>query len=91
MKYDHMIKYKGQYYAAGTEVPVAHSVSVELTDNVPDGALDTDADGSVNAYDAEGNGVGTVDAEKVAELQEQAGEAFAEQDKPKRGRKPKEE
>lgn len=91
MKYDHMVKRNGVYYAAGTEVPVAASVRVEMTDDVPDGALDTNADGSVNAYDAEGNVVGTVDAETVAELQEQAGNAFEVQDKPKRGRKSKEE
>lgn len=91
MKYGYTVKKNGVLYAPGMDVPGEPSVKVELTDNVPDGALDANADGSVNAYDAEGNGVGTVDAEKVAELQEQAGEAFAEQDKPKRGRKPKEE
>lgn len=36
------------------------------TDDVPDGALQTNPDGSVNAYDADGNKVGTVDAETVA-------------------------
>ena len=39
-----------------------------LTDNVPEGALETNPDGSVNAYDENGNKVGTVDAEMVAEL-----------------------
>ena len=34
-----------------------------LTDNVPEGALQTNPDGSVNTYDADGNKVGTVDAE----------------------------
>lgn len=91
MKYDHMVKYKGEYYPAGTDVPVGNSVKAELTNDVPDGALDTNVDGSVNAYDEEGNVVGTVDAETVAELQKQAGEALEEQDKPKRGRKSKEE
>ena len=91
MKFDHMVKYSGKYFAAGMEVPIAAPVKVELTNDVPDGALDTNADGSVNAYDAEGNVVGTVSAEKVAELQEQAGEALEEQDKPKRGKKFKEE
>lgn len=33
-----------------------------LTDEVPEGALTTNEDGSVNAYDNEGNKVGTVDA-----------------------------
>ena len=91
MKFDHMVKYKGEYYPTGAEVPVDSPVKVELTNDVPDGTLDTNADGSVNAYDADGNVVGNVDAEKVAELQEQAGETFEEQDKPKRGRKSKEE
>lgn len=90
MKYDHLVKFNGEYYPAGTDVPVGTPVSVEMTDDVPDGALDTNADGSVNAYDEEGNVVGAVSAEEVEQLQEQAGEAFEEQDKPKRGRKPKE-
>ena len=33
-----------------------------LTDNVPEDALQTNPDGSVNAFDADGNKVGTVDA-----------------------------
>ena len=94
MKIDHLVKHNGEYYPAGTEVPVGNSIKVETTNNVPDGALDANTDGSVNAYDAEGNVVGTVDAETVAKLQEQAGEAFTEEDaeqgKLKRGRKPKE-
>ena len=90
MKYDHMVKRNGVYYAAGTEVPAISAVKVELTDNVPDGALETNADGSVEAYDADGNVVGTVSAEEVTDLQEQAGETIEELDKPKRGRKPKE-
>lgn len=91
MKYPYMVNFEGKYYPAGTDVPVGDSVVVSLTNNVPDGALDTNADGSVNAYDAEGNVVGTVDAETVAKLQEQAGESLQEEDKPKRGRKSKEE
>jgi len=39
-----------------------------LTDNIPDGALQTNPDGSVNAYDADGNKVGTVDAETVEKM-----------------------
>lgn len=39
-----------------------------LTDNVPEGALQTNPDESVNTYDADGNKVGTVDAATVAEL-----------------------
>ena len=90
MKYETNVIHKGVFYPAGTDVPVGAPVSVEMTDDVPDGALDTNADGSVNSYDEEGNVVGAVSAEEVEQLQEQAGEAFEEQDKPKRGRKPKE-
>lgn len=39
-----------------------------LTDNVTDGALQTNPDGSVNAYDADGNKVGTVEAETVEKM-----------------------
>ena len=39
-----------------------------LTDNVPEGALQTNPDGSVNTYDADGNKVGTVDAETVEKM-----------------------
>lgn len=39
-----------------------------LTDNVPEGALQTNPDGSVNAYDADGNKTGTVDAETLKEM-----------------------
>ena len=90
MKYDYLVKFNGEYYPAGTDVPVGSPVIVEMTDDVPDGALDANADGSVNAYDEEGNVIGAVSSEEVEQLQEQAGEAFEEQDKPKRGRKPKE-
>lgn len=38
------------------------------TDNVPEGALNTNPDGSVNAYDENGNPAGTVDAATVAEM-----------------------
>lgn len=98
MKYDHLVKFNGEYYPAGTEVPMGNVSEVELTDNVPDSALEENADGSVNAYDAAGNKIGTVDGKTVEQLQEDTGEAFqkqqsdaAESDKPKRGRKPKEE
>lgn len=37
-----------------------------LTDDVPDGALQTNPDGSVRAFDDDGNPVGTVDAATVA-------------------------
>lgn len=39
-----------------------------LTDHVPEGALETNADGSVNAYDEDSNLAGTVDAENISKL-----------------------
>lgn len=39
-----------------------------LTDDIPEGALQTNPDGSVNTYDADGNKVGTVDAETVEKM-----------------------
>ena len=39
-----------------------------LADNVPEEALNTNPDGSVNAYDENGNSAGTVDAATAAEL-----------------------
>lgn len=41
-----------------------------LTDDVPEGALQTNADGSVVAFDADGKPVGTVDAVTVTEITE---------------------
>lgn len=35
------------------------------TDNVPDGALQQNPDGSFNTYDAAGNKVGTISAEEA--------------------------
>ena len=55
--------------AAGTEATVWDEkgvVVIGMTDNVPEGALQTNPDGSVNTYDADGNKVGTVNAETVA-------------------------
>ena len=39
-----------------------------LTDDIPEGALQTNPDGSVNTYDADGNKTGTVDAETLKEM-----------------------
>lgn len=86
MKYPHIVVKNGVWYPAGTEVPEDAPVKVELTDDVPKGALEENPDGSVNAYNEDGDVVGTVSAE-VAELQKQAGEAFDEPEKAKRGRK----
>lgn len=55
--------------AAGTEATVWDEkgvVVIGMTENVPEGALQTNPDGSDNAYDADGNKVGTVDAATVA-------------------------
>lgn len=98
MKYPHIVVRDGVWYPAGTEVPVGEPMKVELTDNVPDGALDEHPDGSIKAYDEAGNKVGTVSAEEVEQLQREAGEMLPEQSEsvakePKqanRGRKPKE-
>lgn len=77
MKYSHIVVKDGVWYPAGTDVPVGAPASVEMTDDVPDGAL----------YDNED---GTVSTEDVEQLQEQAGESLEKQEKSKRGRKPKE-
>ena len=77
MKYGYTVKKDGVLYPAGTEVPVGEPIGVELTDDVPEGALDVNPDGSVNAYDENGNVVEKVDAETVKELQEEAGKQFS--------------
>lgn len=41
-----------------------------MTDTVPEGALDADADGNVPTYDAEGNQVGTATPEEIAKAEE---------------------
>lgn len=91
MKYGYAVKKNGILYAPGMEVPGDTPIKVEPINDVPHGALETNADGSVNTYDEAGNVVGTLSAEEIEELQEEAGAAFEEQDKPKRGRKSKEE
>ena len=91
MKFDHLVKFNGVYYPAGTEVPVGvHAVKVGLTDDVPVGALEDNEDGSVNVYNEDGNKVGTASAEEVEKILEEAGEVATELEKPKRGRKSKE-
>lgn len=87
MKYPYMVNKSGVYYPAGTEVPEDTPIEMELTDDVPDGALETNADGSVNAYDKEGNLAGTVDADTVKTLEENAGKALKEQAKSKGSKK----
>jgi hypothetical protein len=41
-----------------------------MTDKVPEGALDTDADGNVPTYDADGNQVGTATPEEIKAAEE---------------------
>lgn len=41
-----------------------------MTDEVPEGAMDTDADGSVPTYDADGNLVGTATPEEIKAAEE---------------------
>lgn len=69
--------------AAGTEATVWDEkgvVVIGMTDNVPEGALQTNPDGSVNAYDADGNKVGTVDAATVAAVTGNTGAGDGQQD-----------
>lgn len=69
--------------AAGTEATVWDEkgvVVIGMTENVPDGALQTNPDGSVNAYDADGNKVGTVDAATVAAVTGNTGAGSGQQD-----------
>lgn len=77
MKYSYIVIKDGVWYSAGTDVPAETSVSVEKTDDVPDGALDGNEDGAVSTEDVE-------------QLRKQAGEALEKQEKTKCGRKPKE-
>lgn len=42
-----------------------YPLAVELTDDVPDGAMEENPDGSINAYDDEGQAAGTVAPEDV--------------------------
>lgn len=41
---------------------------VGMTDNVPEGALEENPDGTVNTYDADGNKIGTISKEEVENL-----------------------
>ena len=77
MKYSHIVIKDGVWYPAGADVPVGSPTNAEMTGNVPDGAPDTNADGSVNAYDEDGNVAGTVSAEKAENLQEESGKTYS--------------
>ena len=54
-----------------------------LTDDVPEGALQTNPDGSINTYDADGNKTGTVDAETLKEMTTEPDKATEEQQEDK--------
>lgn len=53
-------------------------VELELTDDVPDGALDTNPDGSVNTYNANGEQTGTISAEEFKRAEAAAAELITE-------------
>lgn len=53
------------YDADGNVVYKKDKPVATLTDNVPEGALDVQPDGSVNTYDADGNPTGTATAVEV--------------------------
>lgn len=65
--------------AADKDVQVA--AGVVATDNVPEGALTPNEDGSVNVYDADGNKVGTATPEEIAAAEAAAVKALEEQQK----------
>lgn len=50
--------------------------AIEATDEVPDGALEENPDGSVNTYNADGEKTGTVSKEEMEQLQAAAGELY---------------
>lgn len=58
---------------ATEEQEAATVTGVELTDNVPEGALEENTDGSVNAYNKNGEKISTVSAAELDRLQRQAG------------------
>lgn len=51
----------------GTKV---HPLKIELTDDVPDGALDKNEDGTTKVYDEEGNAVGSMTEEEVRQIED---------------------
>ena len=63
--------------AADKDVQVAAGVTA--TNNVPEGALETNEDGSTNTYDADGNKVGTATPEQVAAAEAAAAKALEDQ------------
>lgn len=87
MKFETNVICKGVFYPAGTEVPAGKVQKVELTDNVPEGALDENPDSSTNVYDESGNKVGTISKEEVEQLETEASEVLDSQPKRVKGSK----
>ena len=88
MRFPYMVNHNGIYYKAGEDVPMEIP---EMTDNVPDRALETNSDESINTYDEGGNLSGKIDAETADKAIQKAMETVGENDKPKRGRPAKAE
>ena len=62
----------------GATVVINTGAAAVATDKVPDGALQKNPDGTVNAYDADGNKVGTVSAEAAEEAARNVGVIITE-------------
>lgn len=62
----------------GATVVINTGAAAVATDKVPDGALQKNPDGTVNAYDADGNKVGTVSAEAAEEASRNVGVIITE-------------
>lgn len=62
----------------GATVVINTGAAAVATDKVPDGALQKNPDGTVNAYDAAGNKVGTVSAEAAEEAASSVGVIITE-------------
>lgn len=56
-----------------------HPIKVQLTDEVPDGALEVNEDGSVNTYNEDGEKVGTATPEEVQAAMDQNAEDGVQQ------------
>ena len=63
---------------AAPTVVINTGTAAVATDKVPDGALQKNPDGTVNAYDADGNKVGTVSAETAEEAARNVGVVITE-------------
>lgn len=62
---------KAGLYVYDEEGVKVYPLKVELTDDVPDGALEENTDGSVNVYNKAGEKVGTATPEEVQAAEEQ--------------------